>query len=309
MPEGTPRQRICRICGQDCSDRPRVKDAKGRYYCRACAESVAARKKTAPPPPPDPEPLDLSLDEPDDIAIEPEVEPPRRAAGLCPFCARPLAPDTGRCPGCGYDPAQGLESSQRVRTPRGAKKPAIACHNCGYDMSSLRTLKCPECGALRPPPSAKGPDKPDRPVLDALKAPAICFVVGMLGITAVGIISGEPLLPLVYLVLYLVVLPVGLLVFYVCCYLWIGFDAPFYLNAAALLGTYAIADLVGAVTSPLGFLGWVLQLLVYVGVLSKLLDIELVDAILVALITGIVKFVIVFILVMTFTPYFLGSKF
>ncbi|MBN1345655.1 MAG: hypothetical protein JXQ73_23385 [Phycisphaerae bacterium] len=29
-------QKVCRLCGEDCAERPRVKDHKGRYYCRAC---------------------------------------------------------------------------------------------------------------------------------------------------------------------------------------------------------------------------------------------------------------------------------
>jgi len=34
----TQRAKICGICAQDCSNRPRTRDDQGRYYCRACVE-------------------------------------------------------------------------------------------------------------------------------------------------------------------------------------------------------------------------------------------------------------------------------
>ncbi len=32
--------KICAICKQDCSNRPRIKDSKGRYFCKACHEAA-----------------------------------------------------------------------------------------------------------------------------------------------------------------------------------------------------------------------------------------------------------------------------
>lgn len=298
MPGGSPAQKTCRICGQDCSDRPRVKDGKGRYYCRECAEAAAESRPARPSPLPRVDhAIDLDLDDPDDVPIEPEANAPRPGLVLCPVCGRPLAPDTGRCPACGYDPAKGIDSSSRVPKGRAGAKPAVSCHNCGYDMAGLRSLKCPECGAVRRLPSPASPDTPERPVREALRVPTVCFIVGMLGLTAAGFIMGDPYLPLYTLAQYVITLPIGLLVFYACCLIWIGFDAPFYLNAAALLGTYALADLTGAVVSPLGCFGWIIWMFVYVGVLSQLLDLEVMDAFLVAFITGAVKVAIVLILV------------
>ena len=47
-------ERICGICHEDCSERPRIKDPKGRYFCRACYdEAVAARKEREAPAPDD----------------------------------------------------------------------------------------------------------------------------------------------------------------------------------------------------------------------------------------------------------------
>lgn len=293
------RPKICQICAEDCSARPRVKDSKGRYYCKACAEAASGRRSPIIPPADDTPPHDAGADvarqiaqeyADDEIAVEPVDDTPRDQT--CPICMRPLAPDTGRCHACGYDPAKGIESSRRVSRSTGANRPKIPCPRCGYDMTGLRTLRCPECGATRNPDLVDLTSGPKRPVLDALKAPLICFAAGMVGLTVAGFFLGEPLLPLGVLLTYVVTVPIGLLIFYLCCLVWIGFDAPFYINAAAILGTYAITDFVGAIVSPLGCFGWIVQMFVYVGVLSQLLELELNDAFLVAFITGFVKFLL-----------------
>lgn len=58
--------KICVICGEDCSGRPRIKDSKGRYYCKSCHEEALRRKQApaeaAPPPKPKPE-LELPVDD------------------------------------------------------------------------------------------------------------------------------------------------------------------------------------------------------------------------------------------------------
>ncbi len=40
--------KVCRICGEDCTNRPRVRDQFGRYYCRLCARR--ALRPNAPNP-------------------------------------------------------------------------------------------------------------------------------------------------------------------------------------------------------------------------------------------------------------------
>ncbi|MEM9065123.1 MAG: hypothetical protein AAGB51_06490 [Planctomycetota bacterium] len=36
MPKFEPDPKICVVCGEDCSDRPRLKNSSGRYACRSC---------------------------------------------------------------------------------------------------------------------------------------------------------------------------------------------------------------------------------------------------------------------------------
>jgi len=39
--------KICALCGADCSDRPRVKDPRGRYFCKGCYQRSIARQRAA----------------------------------------------------------------------------------------------------------------------------------------------------------------------------------------------------------------------------------------------------------------------
>lgn len=40
-----PMAKICQICGTDCTNKPRTKDAKGRYFCKACYERALRAQK------------------------------------------------------------------------------------------------------------------------------------------------------------------------------------------------------------------------------------------------------------------------
>src|SRR5437867_10526512 len=44
--------KICVACGEDCSNRPRTKDAKGRYFCKPCYEKAVQHQRSAAAPAP-----------------------------------------------------------------------------------------------------------------------------------------------------------------------------------------------------------------------------------------------------------------
>ncbi|MFG0284309.1 MAG: hypothetical protein ACF8R7_07790 [Phycisphaerales bacterium JB039] len=129
--------KVCRICGQDCSTRPRVKDPQGNYYCKTCLEAHQAKQKAqAPPPPEEPEGFDLGAqlggDPGDDLGgydlaeAVGDSEPAAGAGGGCPNCGAPMAASAALCVNCGYSPAGGkgvkttvsVEREPKVRKPR-----------------------------------------------------------------------------------------------------------------------------------------------------------------------------------------------
>ncbi|MCK4658634.1 MAG: hypothetical protein KAV82_03845 [Phycisphaerae bacterium] len=109
--------KICRVCGEDCSTRPRTKDRAGHYYCTPCYEQARRRKaaraagKTDPPPRPKTPAGDSSLNlltaiaEQEATASALPIEPVS-----CKGCGVPVQRGTVICTRCGYN----LTTGQRV---------------------------------------------------------------------------------------------------------------------------------------------------------------------------------------------------
>ena len=267
--------KTCQICAEDCSDRPRVRDTKGRYYCRACAEAMASPPDTLD------RPADIDLDEPigpdDPVSIEPDRSSSR---GVCPSCYRPLPPDTGVCVTC----------SQATKPRKGDAAPT--CQKCGYDLTGARSLICPECGTTQSRQRAKNIDMSREVVRDAYLKPAIALILGLTAIIAFQFAIGNSNSIPEVLLAVLVQSVVGLVIFWICSVVWIGFDEPFHINVIRLLGIYSIswAVLLMAMSLPPLFCSAII--FVPAGIFAllhkKMLDLDMPDAALVSVVTGIV---------------------
>lgn len=104
--------KICVICGQDCSDRPRTRDMRGRLYCKTCYEQAREQQRLskAHPPPISVAPPTKS----DDIALEPlparspqRVMVTREQSASCPACGKTIATGATICMSCGFDTRTG----------------------------------------------------------------------------------------------------------------------------------------------------------------------------------------------------------
>lgn len=124
-PGGTGK--VCVICGEDCSNKPRTKDAKGRYYCTPCfdAAKLRAQKKssgTVPRPQPKPSPRALDSDGPSMLEKLLDQAPQgaaASAASACPSCHSFVADGTVICTSCGYNTQTGQRLSVKtVKAPR-----------------------------------------------------------------------------------------------------------------------------------------------------------------------------------------------
>ncbi len=40
----TSASKVCVLCGEDCSNKPRIKDSHGNYYCKSCHQEAEHRK-------------------------------------------------------------------------------------------------------------------------------------------------------------------------------------------------------------------------------------------------------------------------
>ncbi|HLO40702.1 MAG TPA: hypothetical protein VK176_06740 [Phycisphaerales bacterium] len=120
------------------------------------------------------------------------------------------------------------------------------CPKCGYNLRGLKGVQCPECGTqVRGRSSGSHAlqairDESQQTVRWAYMRPAIAVGVGLVAIFIIRLVQGN--LGLVHkdLVHYLVRVPAATGAYYLCCFAFIGFNAPFHLTVLRNAGTCAI---------------------------------------------------------------------
>jgi hypothetical protein len=162
--------KICVICGESCDDRPRVKDPKGRYFCRDCYDKALERKRRQREDGSDPdEGANTNQDDAGKSATPPRSTrdapsgSPRAAGALgADDWDRPLTDDLDddddfdRSEDSGIDvmPSSAPEaSSAKAESGAGAARKGAAkssstggvCPNCGEDFP-LAAVICVNCG-------------------------------------------------------------------------------------------------------------------------------------------------------------------
>ncbi|MEK6701524.1 MAG: hypothetical protein AABZ53_04625 [Planctomycetota bacterium] len=283
--------KICIRCGQDCAGKPRTKDATGRYTCDDCAKTLMAQ-------PDAPSPADPSI-----IPLEHEPHAPSLASMIddstlprsCANCGIILGKSAVICSSCGFNTTTGKVTGA-TPSPSGGRK----CLKCGYALEGLTSARCPECGTMNTAAQRVATSK-EKAYRESVRLeytkPVWMFVIGLVLSVALAALSTKGNVTastamLVYLFKYALYVPSGVIVFLLCCAIWIGFNAPIHLTALRLAGIYAITDAVASVVGfiiPMQLIVWLAMLLTYVGLLQDMLELDLVDAILVAVVTFFVR--------------------
>ena len=127
--------KLCTGCGLDVSDKPRTKDAQGRYFCQACgAKAAAAKPPATPPAKPMPAAAPMPAAKPMPAAdapmlVDPIMEkvlsqalPPlpagkdgaRAVSTTCNACSAAMSPGATICLVCGYNAATGKVMKTKV---------------------------------------------------------------------------------------------------------------------------------------------------------------------------------------------------
>ena len=148
--EGLISEKVCGICGEDCSGRPRTKDAKGQYYCMACYEDAKRRQKArASRPKPHarrPKPVDDGLDMLAALADAQDAAPAIEELRTCGGCNMPLDRGVVVCTRCGYN----MSTGRRAPAPKvvAAAKPKKAPKSRSESRSAAATEVGTVVGAL-----------------------------------------------------------------------------------------------------------------------------------------------------------------
>lgn len=302
--------KVCVRCGQDCSDRPRVKDVSGRYCCKACESKkpAAASERAAEEAPWDAGlagthhatagaavPVPAADPLPDDGLNPIEFEPPvlpESSMRPCMGCGMPMQPGAVICVACGVHQATGQAAGLIVSGEPQSGKPVRACRKCGYDLAGLKTPKCPECGTMNYR-RKRGLDLDREAAAKAYKwdyyKPLI--VLGACGAIEAAILlsnyRGMELLEATLIVLARV--PVGVAAYFACAFAWLGFDSTLKLTLVKLLGVFAAVSLATTICLliPFGFYRLSISFFVQVWMLSEMMDMEYSDAAFVSAITSV----------------------
>lgn len=315
--------KICGICSEDCSDRPRVKDQKGRYYCKTCvtehekrAAAAALAPATTAAVPADDEPFRLDDDQAFELADNKPggdpmpIEMLDRAEKIkgCPVCMHTLAPGAKICISCGYDMDKGIQSSTHIERSASKKhkgKRGYLCANCGYDLEGLRDPVCPECGTrVNISRRAKlDADIKSQVFHEEYKKPLVWFAVGFVVVGIALAIKGEPMGFAGYAILLALQLPFMLIGLWLCQLTFLGEMGNIPLNTVRIASALALGNAVDEIV-PIAFFFITPGTLVYVGVLMDLFDIDISDAVGVAIVMFVTKVIATFVAIFALVQYF-----
>lgn len=213
----------------------------------------------------------------------------------CPGCGVFLPHGTVICTRCGMNTQTGQALGTQKLAGEGRQ-----CIKCGYSLKGLKSMKCPECGTVNVVKSLKDQRreqdrKTSRQVArNAYLKPLLAFAVGLtIAVLLASQLGADPKAAIIsLLVQYAIFVPIGVIVFFLCCLAWLGFDAPMHLSALRLAAVFAITDAVAIPSLALGFYAIGVLLCVMAIAIHTLMDLDIPDSFILALLLLVVMVVV-----------------
>ena len=318
----------CAKCGVDCTSIARVKDERGRYFCKACYDKAiaamasriietaphtrgeAATRISVPIARATPSSTD-AMDEPagllnETAATDPasrdveiyalaEPEKPKHIEPMrdCPSCAREMRERDSNCPHCGFNTVLNVEAEDDLPMVTAVFKSGKACcGKCGYCIENLGSLKCPECGSPNRIPRRSAWEQEDSEKIARMQfiRPGIYLAVGIVGYGVIAILEKSIGAFLGMLIIYAVSLPAVIGAFLACSFLWLGFNDRLRIVVWKLAGITALTFLPLFFFNGAWFIPMVLAGLTFSTLIRIELDVDQGDAWLVGLAVLIAQF-------------------
>jgi hypothetical protein len=183
--------------------------------------------------------------------------------------------------------------------------PAPKCPDCGYSLAGIQGARCPECGGdIGKSSVAKA--RRQRAAVEQRSEYWKAFYITLAGLAVMalavaftGWLNDEfdqvPLRVLVALGSYVVLVPLGYLAYFLLAAVWFGSDEPPGMTILRLAAAYALADAVSEIVS-IAFILFLTQALIfgaYIGLLMKFLELDAMEATVLALVTALLKFIVI----------------
>lgn len=180
-------------------------------------------------------------------------------------------------------------------SPPIASKPASRqsgpeCPKCGYSIVGLKSDVCPECGGSITFNVLRGADRKKearKQLRHEYRRAAITLVMSFGAVALLTALYGEFGVFWLSLIKYAIFVPIGLASYFLCCMLWIGFDQPWGITTLRLAAIYAVLDAIAVAISSVSvaLVSWLLLSFVHITLLSKWLELDTQDAVLVSMVT------------------------
>lgn len=259
--------KVCRKCGVSCDGKPRVKDKKGRYLCRACFDSIKAARQGA---------AVGAGARASSASAAPEAEA-ATPDWLFDVGDSGAQTDVPRCPACGTIMADG----------------AVVCVHCGHGAKSVAPAHDPSSPNFDPALARqrKARSKQEKQVLVySVVSGVVLLVSALMYVLAMSLPQEAPLhgSPLMALGLYLAML--GAVFVMTLGSIWFvggvafgGLDDAFPMAALKTMFLMSMTAVVGVVP----IVGPILSLVLYGVLLSRLFNFSCVQSICVFLLATV----------------------
>jgi hypothetical protein len=132
--------KVCTVCGVNVADKPRVKDAAGRYMCKACAEKQTAAKPGtvvrmgsapaggatgAPKAGAGGAPAGRASEGVDSVMAALVASSAQATSRACPNCKGWVKDGQLLCTGCGFNLQEGRQARTRVEREKAPKEARV----------------------------------------------------------------------------------------------------------------------------------------------------------------------------------------